>query len=206
MMRVRLDHHPLDLNPDTVSEAIAAGAAEATTRGRLVTQVMVDGQRWVVGTGGANGSARDVELFSQPRETVIAETACAATATLGTIDGRQRDAAALLQSDERTEGMRHLAEAITQWQDVRAAVSLIARARGVDAADLRLPLDDLTSGAEAIQRLAQHLQAMRSALQAQDAVTLADILLYEMPPVVSAWRAMLVLLSDPSVPVGSSVE
>ena len=191
LMRVLLDEVECDVAPQSVAEAIAAGAALAQDRGRTIADVFVDGTRWtddrLAGPESANAAEEVLLVTSDPAELVSQALADAAEA-LGDADTLQREAAELMQADQHVAAMDRLQPAIAIWQAVQQAVVKGAHLVGLDLDTIEV---DGTPMKAAIDRLGERLRMIRSALAANDPVGLSDTLLYEMPEVVAEWRALL---------------
>lgn len=209
-MRVLLDEKPCDVTAESVNDAIAAAALVAEGRGRIIVDVFVNGARWSsdqLGEGGAaDQPAEEVSLISADPVALVEYTFSQAADALTEADNLQRDAARLIQADQRREGFDALARAVTIWSSVQRAITDGSRLIGIN-------LDEVTVGQTpirlTIRRLEEQLQSLRGALSASDPISLADTLLYEMPAVVEEWRAMLQRLqtlakAGPDVATGGS--
>ena len=192
-MQILLDDIPCNVEARTVGEAIEGGAEVARDRGRLIVDVTVDGSHLseadLTSAQQQTRSARIVRLVSADPVELVRQTLDDAREALAEADGLQREAAELLQSDERTVSMDKLGEAISIWLCVQEAVIKGTQLIGLD-------LDaECTDGEQdipdAIHRLKERLNALRRALQDRDEIGLADTLLYEFPQVIEQWQKLL---------------
>ncbi len=191
-MRIMLDDMPCDVTATTVGEAIDAAAALAEDRGRLIVDVAVDGRRWTETELASPDRHADiaevVRLTSARPAELVRQTFTDAAEALLDADGLQREAAELLQSDERTVSLDKLNDAISIWLSVREAIVKGTQLVGLD-------LDEVTVGdvpiGDTIRRLNERLEVIRSTLGQGDEIGLADTLLYEFPSVVEEWRGVL---------------
>lgn len=191
-MRVLLDNDECDMAVGSVGEAVAAGAALASDRGRTVTDVLVDGTRWsddqLASPDIEQATAAEVQLITADPGELVSETFAEAAWALSDAGKLQEEAAQLIQAGQPKDAMDKLRDAVSIWLSVQEAVS-----KGSQLA--RLDLDSVTmdglSARLCIDRLTEQLRMIRSALQANDPVGLSDTLLYEMPEVVDEWRRLL---------------
>ena len=180
------------MKAQTVGEAIAAAATLAQTRGRLIIDVIVDGLRWserqLDSAEHKDTTAETIEFITaEPKELVLQTFEDAADA-LSDADALQKEAAELLQSDQSIVCMDKLAEALSIWLTVQQAI-----VKGSQVVELQL--DNISVKkipiTESIARLNENLQLLRSALQQDDQVAVADALLYEFPDIINEWRTIL---------------
>ncbi len=191
-MRVLLDNDECDMAVGSVGEAVAAGAALASDRGRTVTDVLVDGTRWsddqLASPDIEQATATEVQIITADPGELVSETFAEAAWALSDAGKLQEEAAQLIQAGQPRDAMDKLRDAVSIWLSVQEAVT-----KGSQLA--RLDLDSVTmdgvSARLCIERLAEQLRMIRSALQANDPVGLSDTLLYEMPEVVDEWRRLL---------------
>ncbi len=191
-MRILLDDMPCEVEARTVGEAIDAAAALAEDRGRLIVDVTVDGRRWTetdLASPDRHADVAEVVRFTSapPAELVRQAFADAAEALLD-VDELQREAAELLQSDERTVSLDKLNDAISIWLSVREAIVKGAQLVSLDLD--QVTVNDVPIG-DVIRRLTERLDVVRSTLGRGDEIGLADALLYEFPTVIEEWRGVL---------------
>ncbi|MCH8822089.1 MAG: hypothetical protein IH984_01150 [Planctomycetes bacterium] len=191
-MQILLDSDPCEMKAQTVGEAIAAAAALAQTQGRLIIDVIVDGLRWseqqLDSAEQNDTTAETVEFITaEPKELVLQTFEDAADA-LSDADALQKEAAELLQSDQSIICMDKLAEALSIWLTVQQAI-----VKGSQVVELQLDSISVKKVpiTESIARLNENLQLLRSALQQDDQVAVADALLYEFPDIINEWRTIL---------------
>ena len=192
-MQILLDDIPCDVEARTVGEAIEGGADLARDRGRLIVDVTVDGSRLsetdIESARQQTRTAQIVRLVSADPVELVRQTLNDAREALSEADGLQREAAELLQSDQRTVSMDKLTEAISIWLCVQEAVIKGTQLIGLDL-DAE-PADGEEDLPDAIRRLREQLDAVRRGLQDKDEIGLADTLLYEFPQVIEQWQRLL---------------
>jgi hypothetical protein len=195
IMRILIDEQPSDIQASSIGEALNSAAADAGQRGRVIVEVHVDGETWseeqLSSTERCAETAEELRLISADLRELVQQTLGEASEILPGADELQRAAAKLLQADQHTEAMDKLGEALAIWRTVQTAVFKSAQALGID---LEAVVVDGVSIAQGVQQLNAKLADLRGALEANDPVGVSDTLLYEMPDVVSAWRAGLLAL------------
>ena len=200
-MQILIDDLPCDMDANTVGEAIEGAADFARDRGRLIVEVTVDGALWtqadLASTRRHVQTAEIVRFSSAEPIELVRHTFADAVDALTDADELQRQAAELLQSDKGAVAMDKLGEAVSIWLCVQEAIVSGTQLVGLD-------LETVTIGGkplpEAIRRLTDHLNAVRSGLKEHNAIELADTLLYEFPPIVEEWRRLLTELQERIAP------
>ncbi len=191
-MRVLLDNDECDMAVGSVGEAVAAGAALASDRGRTVTDVLVDGTRWsddqLASPDIEQATATEVQIITAEPAELVTETFAEAAWALSDAGKLQEEAAQLIQAGQPRDAMDKLRDAVSIWLSVQEAVAKGSKLVGLDLDSVTL---DGVSARLCIERLTEQLRMIRSALQANDPVGLSDTLLYEMPEVVDEWRRLL---------------
>ena len=191
-MQVLLDSDPCDMKVQTIGEAIAAAATLAQTQGRLIIDVIVDGLRLsehqLDSARQDDSIAETIEFITAEPKELVLQTFEDAAEALTDADTLQKEAAELLQSDQSIVCMDKLAEALSIWLTVQQAI-----VKGAQVVELQLDSISVKKIpiTESIARLNENLQLLRSALQQDDQVAVADALLYEFPDIINEWRTIL---------------
>jgi hypothetical protein len=203
-MRVLLDEQPWESTATTIGDTIAAAAAEARSRGRVVVEVVVDGVPWgeaqLASPESCSGAADELRLVTNDLAGLVRATLSEGATALVDADLLQREAAEDLQAGRTTEAMTRLGAALAIWDSVQEAVS-----RSAEAFDLDLDTLDVGGAkvADRVETLKRHLDAVQRALESKDPVGLSDTLLYDLPEVVGEWREMLeTITSTLAAPTG----
>lgn len=195
-MQIFLDEKRVEPEQATcVGEAIAAAAAVAEQDGRLIVEVHVDGDAWsneqLEAPEQLNAEADEVRLVTAEPRALVSETLADACDVLADIESLQNAAADRIQADQPAEAMPKLNEAFTLWTAVHQAVLQGASVTGIELD--KVMVDDRPA-AEIVQQLVERLRDLRDHLQRKDPLALADVLMYELPEVVNAWKALLTAL------------
>jgi hypothetical protein len=206
-MQILIDDLPCKLDANTVGEAIDGASSLARDRGRLIVDVTVDGAKWtqadLASTQRHDQTAEVVRFSSAEPSDLVRHTFADAIDALAEADDLQRQAAELLQSDKGTVAMDKLGEAIAIWLSVQEAIVNGTQLVGLDLATVTVGGKPLP---EAIGRLSNRLNAIRSGLRDRNEIELADTLLYDFPPIVEEWRCLLVELQGRIASHGASGE
>lgn len=192
-MRVFLDDQPCEVAGDTVVAAVAEAAELARATGRMIVEVIVDGQIWTSqqfdSPDHSECTASEVRLLSALPAELVRQTLVDAAGALNEAAALQQQAAELLQQDHVPQAMQRLQRAMAIWGSVQQALTMGASVASID-------LNKTAPGMECsinqmIASLNDQLRMMRDELQRQDTVALADTLLYDFPPVIRRWQDLL---------------
>ncbi len=191
-MRVLLDDRPCEMDAGSVRDALAEAASRAEAAGRVIVEVVVDGERWGESELGSAercaSAAAEVHLVSADRVELVARTLGEAAGVLGEIDERQRTAAEALQVGDTAEGMASLGEALELWLLVQRSIDMSLQTVGIGLDEVRHDGEPI---AASVRSLEDQLRGVRDALSRRDSVALADALLYELPDVIEHWRGVV---------------
>ena len=191
-MQVLLDENVCDVAADTVEEAITACADLVEAQGRMIVDVHVDGARWseeqLDSSRHKPTTAQVVELTSADPAQLVLQTFQDAAEALANADELQHEAAELLQSDQRTICMDKMGEALSIWLSVQQAIVKGSQVVGLQLDDIAV---DGTPIITSIVHLNEQLQMLRTSLEQDDQIALADALLYEFPAIVREWQGIL---------------
>lgn len=191
-MRVLLDDRPCDVDAGSVRDALAEAAVRAEAAGRVIVEVVVDGERWGESELGSAercaAPADEVHLTSADRVELVSRTLGEAVEVLGEIDEKQRLAAEALQVGDTADGMAGLGEALELWLLVQRSIDMSLQTVDVGLDEVR---HDGEPVAASVRSLEDQLRGVRDALSRRDSVALADALLYDLPDVIEHWRGVV---------------
>ena len=191
-MQILLDENVCDVAAETVEEAIAVCANLVEAQGRMIVDVHVDGARWseeeLASTENQSTTAQVVELTSADPAQLVLQTFQDAAEALTDADELQQEAAQLLQSDQRTICMDKMGEALSIWLSVQQAIVKGSQVIGLQLDEVTV---DGTPIVTSIVQLNEQLRMLRTALEQDDQIALADALLYEFPDIVREWQGIL---------------
>jgi hypothetical protein len=191
-MHILVDDRPCEHRATTVAEAIAEGVRIAQSQGRMVVDVYVDGEHWSEArlTSEAMNSAPvgEVRLHTAVAAELAGEVFQQAADAVQQTDLLQRDAAELIQAGKLPAAMEKLAQALSLWSQVQMAAATGSKAAGINLE--RVEVDGVAMN-RVVTGLNDRLRQLHAALKDGDSVTLADTLMYDLPPVVTEWRSLL---------------
>ena len=191
-MRVLMDEQPCAVETSSVGAAIDGAAALAEQDGRVIVEIVVDGQSWDEAALGSDTrydkQASEVQMATRNLHELVRETLTDASEELGKADAAQRAAAEHIQADRTDEAMAPLTDALDIWMAVHRAVRIAADAVNIDLDGLRV--GDQPAGA-IITAFHGQLDDIRSSLIDDDPVRLSDALAYELPECIAQWRELL---------------
>ncbi|GEM_PF-578181 len=200
-MHVMLDGSPVLVDKPTLARALAAGAASARARGRVIIEAKADG---ITLTDDQLGSPsdelalmREVTLISAEPRALVKVTLDDAAVALRELVVEQRQAGALIHAGKEGEALERLQDIFKTWQNVKNIVEHSAQLleQPLDGVALRglTPTDSLEASS---QRLVKQLQHVKASLTRQDWSALADTLEYDLCEEAQAWVRLLTSLAD----------
>ncbi|MFQ5461457.1 MAG: hypothetical protein ACE5E5_02390 [Phycisphaerae bacterium] len=185
----------------TLEETVRFVQSDVCPPGRLIVRLRYNGdevkenQMTGVLKTPANSCQR-LELFTGTPEKLVAEAMEQASAALSNSEEASRDAAGLLTEGDSRGGIKALGECIGIWQQIHEAVVKSIQMLEIDPNTTRineLPL------ADAIGKPGEVLLQIKRALEMQDHVQLADVLIYELHDATELWKAILAELHTQAV-------
>ncbi|OAB60552.1 hypothetical protein AY599_25175 [Leptolyngbya valderiana BDU 20041] len=190
-MKAILDGQDLAIDRPTLAAALEAGAAAARDQGRIVIEVMVDGQPV---EGEQLGEPSDEPLEAQVLEMTSTDPASLVRVTLFDAADAMESAkdehaacAEMIHRGEMSEAMGALAQLLSTWQAVRQAVvqggAAVGRPLSGYAAEGALE--------ERTEALARQLDDLKRAVGNDDLVTVADLLEEDLRAEAGLWADTL---------------
>ncbi len=200
-MRIVVDNEPLTAAPGSIAGALSAARLSAEQRGRVVIEVLLDGEPLTDAqlsqpSTAARNSGEMRFTTAEPAE-LVGSTLLGVAETLGDVKLEQQAAAELLTLGKMSEAMDRLHHALRTWEGVRQAVidGTTLLGMSVETTVLRT-----TSGeramSEQVRLLASSLSEVKRAFGAEDWSGLADVLGYDMQEQADQWRETLIALAE----------
>lgn len=195
-MEVFVDATRVDFAPaaeSTVEEMLREVQQHHCPPGRIVVGIRCDGREVAPGAMASTlrqnaGEMQRIDVVTGTAEELVIDALQQATRSLDDSEDASRRAADLLVEGQTREGIQLLGECSQVWKQVHDALSRSIEMLNVDVASLEVR--DL-SFQQAIERPRDVLQQIKQALQAQDYVTLADVLQYEFIEAAELWRVLI---------------
>ena len=191
-MRIFLDEKAVDLTGGSLRELLDGAREQLAEGGRVVVEVAVDGAKLaedqITALAEEVMGEKEVRFTSaDPRELAVA-TLEQVRVRLIDAGELQREAADLLAGDDAVAALPKVGESIEGWLQVQQAVLQSAMLLNLDLDKMLVdgqPAHQLTG--EALTRL----QEIKTYLQENDTISLADALAYEWPEVTTRWNRLL---------------
>ena len=195
-MRVLLDNDPCPISPASIGEALLAASDIAEGQGRLVIEVLVDGQPLTDNDlqeeDRLSKSAEEVQLKTTTVTHLLSETFANAAAAIHDAHTVHEQAADLIGSGKSIEGMQALSAALSMWGEIHEAVVKGLALAGEDPDSVAVGEVQLTKASSSLQQI---LADLKNGISIQDNSSICDCLLYEFPPVSAQWITLLEGLS-----------
>ena len=194
-MSIYLDDEPIQLDGQDLAALLAAANDHAALSGRMVVQVLVDGQPITADdlqqAADVGVLDREIRLYTAQPAELAGEALEQARDHLGQARELQAQAAELLQQDDASDALRKVADLIDIWLQTQQAVLQTTTL-------MRIDLDQLTVQDEPvpalIEQMIDRLKEMKQAITDRDTVALADTLEYEWPQLAQRWDDLITVL------------
>ena len=125
-MRVILDNETCSIEAQNLGEALAAASHLAEDQGRLVVEVLVDGNPLTDAQLREDSiledSVSEIQLKTTTAAQLLFETFSDASAAILDTQKVQHNAAELIQSSQSEQGMRALGVALASWGEIHEAM------------------------------------------------------------------------------------
>lgn len=199
-MPVLLDDTPLKLDADDLSLALAAARQLAESRGRVIIEVLADGQ--VVPDDHLLGAdprplPRELRFVTADPIELVQQSLRDAAQALQTIDQQHQAAAEHIQTGRLDQAMTPLAAAFETWDTARKVVTDACALLGLDPRSLAIETPTATIAvAAAVQALIARLTEVKRCLSDRDWCGLSDALAYDLPADAARWRTLLSGFAD----------
>jgi len=191
-MQVLVDSRPLEAEGSTLGELIDAAHESLRDSGRLVGEVRIDGELIEAGALDAQMNqsvvGETVELATAEPRALAQETLGQVAAVLGEARDLQEQAAGLLRSDQPSDALEQVREAVGVWQQAQASVMHSAQLPGLELAGMTLEGEPAP---RVIEQLADQLRELREQLHAGDWLGLADTLEYDLTESAERWTRLI---------------
>ena len=191
-MPVFLDDRAVQWAGPSLGALLNAARQELAPGGRVVVEVAIGGEKLndqQIGERSAEDVAdQEVRMASADPRSLAVETLQQVRGSLAEAEQLQQEAAELLQQDKAQEALQKVGQSIEGWLAVQQAVLQSAMLLGIDLDKIDVdgkPAHHLTS------RALEQLQDVKSFLQADDTVALADALQYEWPETAAQWNKLI---------------
>ncbi len=183
---------------DATLQAIIDQVRAEQPSDRLVVSVAIDGHTCDEDELGAQlgaplDGATQIDLESADPVTLAADALRTVADRLDTIGAQQPDIARQINAGEVAAAVPRINGFVQTWQTVQLIIEQISRLTGRDLTTENFAGQPI---GEHVTALLDQLRNIRDALDAQDMVTLADLMHYEAPTICETWRDLLRYFAD----------
>lgn len=194
-MPVLLDDVPLKLDATDLPLALAAAREVAEARGRVIIEVLADGQlvpdEQLLGTIG-HATPQELRFITADPIDLVQASLRDAAAALDGVDDHHRLAAEQLQTGRLEQAMPSLSAAFEIWDTARKVITDACALLGLEPKTLVIEVESgAVSVAAAVQQLLGRLTEVKRCLTDRDWCGLSDSLAYDLPQDAKAWRMLL---------------
>ena len=187
-MPIKIDDQPVALEAGSIRSLLAAAREHLAPAGRIVVQVQLNGEQVVEDAleddQPTDFSEADVRMYSASPADLAVGALEQAREQIAAARAQQEQAADLLQQDEPVEALGQVSDSIQAWIHAQQAVSQVAALMSLD-------LEQITVGDRPVstrmRELLDRLGELKTILEANDHVALADALAYEWPEMTDRW-------------------
>ncbi len=180
----------------TVQDAVMLIQESHCPKGHIVMGIMCDGVP-VEGGKMAEAMARPavelerLDVITSTKESLVTDAMVQAAATLQETENACQRVAELVSEGKSQEAVVLLGQCLSVWQQIHEAVAKSIAMLDLDADSVTIRDESL---AAILGKPKGVLLQLKSALEAQDHVLLADILQYEFSEVTDSWHAVISML------------
>lgn len=180
----------------TVQDALVRIQESHCPPAHIVMGIMCDGEP-VPGGEMADALVRRtvdiqrLDVITSTKEALVADAMVQASATLEDTEGACQRVAELVSEGKSQEAVVLLGQCLSVWQQIHEAVAKSIAMLDLDTDGVTIrdePLDAVIGKPKGV------LLQMKSALESQDHVLLADILQYEFSEVTDSWHSVITML------------
>jgi hypothetical protein len=195
-MKVIMDGQTIDTDAAGIAQAIEGARAKADELGRLVIEVLADGQaapELLDAMPEDTAGVAELGITTAEKSLFLRETLLDARDALGRTRQDQQAASGHIDAGEVALAVGSLRGIVEGWQLVRSVVDQAATLAGVELASIRA---GERRGDEIIRGLASDLITMRDAVSREDWSALSDTLAGELDERAAQWLDLIHALTE----------
>jgi len=197
-MRVFLDNEPIRVDRPTLRSAFGAAIESASGRGRVIIEVVQDGQpvsgELLADPPDEPVDADELHFTSVEPWSMVHEIMHEAAEALEVAAEHQRQASEKILDGETDDAREHINIAVSIWQQVIMALQRSGQLLQLNIEDLRFG-DPPSSIAQRVKGLADLLVELNEGAARADWSAISDLLAYDLQEQVGIWHEMLVQLA-----------
>ena len=200
-MRVIFDEAELLSDAETLAQGLRAGTARAEELGRLIVEVVADGEplpgELLDDPASHTGAFAELRMTSAEPAVFLRVTLMEAADALEQARAEQLLAADHIDQGRAPDAFQALGVALGVWDAVRDLVQRVSQLLGFDLTEASV----VVSGEEirvedSVASLSRQLEEVRRCVAAEDLSGLADALRYELSEEAGRWRHLLTGLAE----------
>lgn len=196
-MRAYLDDQPLTVEPATVARAINAARDAAGERGRIVVEVLADGDAIADALLDAppesDAGIGELRMTSAQPGLFVAVTLAEAADVLKRSNADRVSAAEAIDRGDMQEAGRMLSSVLGVWALAQDVLDKSASLMGLTPGQIEIPTGDGGSvrGQQRIDELVVVLNGVKAAVGEEDWTTISDLLHEDLAQQTDRWEAFL---------------
>ncbi|GIK19455.1 MAG: hypothetical protein DYG93_10415 [Leptolyngbya sp. PLA2] len=200
-MRVIFDEAELLSDAATLEQGLRAGTARAEELGRLIVEVIADGEpvpgELLDNPASHTGSFTELRMTSAEPAVFLRVTLMEAADALEQAGAEQLLAADHIDQGRSPEAYQALGVALGVWDAVRDLVQRVSHLLGFDLTEASVVVKgEEIRVDESVASLSRQLEEVRRCVAADDLSGLADALRYELSEEAGRWRELLTGLAE----------
>lgn len=200
-MRVIFDNAELLNDATTLEQGLRAGTQRAEELGRLIVDVIADGEplpgELLDDPASHVGSFAELRITSAEPAAFVRVTLMEAADALEQARAGQLLAADHIDQGRAPEAFQALGVALGVWDAVRDLVQRVSQLLGVDLTGASVVVNgEQTRVDESVASLSRQLEEVRRCVAAEDLAGLADALRYDLSEEAGRWRSLLTGLAE----------
>ncbi|MBO6512681.1 MAG: hypothetical protein JJ974_01795 [Phycisphaerales bacterium] len=199
-MQIWIDNTQLSDAPD-IGEAIEQARLHAENAGRLIVDILVDGQpapdELYGDTPETLGPIEELRFTTADTRSMVNESINTAIDSIELLKADQAQCAQQIRSGELGDSMETLRSILEGWQAIRDMADQITQITNLDIQSVQIGSEH---GSEIVQSLSTALSEVRETLQNEDWSSLGDVIEYDLEELATKWSALLGALIVDTLP------
>lgn len=190
-MQIWIDNTQLNDATD-INEALDNARLHAESAGRLIIDILVDGQpapdELYGETPETLGPIQELRFTTADTQSMVNESIETAIDSIELLKADQVQGAQQIRSGELGDAMESLRAILEGWQAIRDMVDQVTQITDLDIQSVQVGNEQ---GSEIVQSLSTALSEVRETLQSEDWSSLGDVIEYDLEELATKWSALL---------------
>lgn len=193
-MQIWIDNTQISDAQD-INDAIDQARIHAESSGRLIVDILVDGQpapdELYGETPETLGPIQELRFTTADTQSMVNESIETAIDSIELLKADQAQGAQQIRSGELGDAMESLRAVLEGWQAIRDMADQIAQITNIDIQTLQVGDEP---GSQIVESLSKALSEVRETLQNEDWSSLGDVIEYDLEELATKWSALLTAL------------